>query len=114
MTTKNKKRGYVSIVLDKERDLCYKFNSFVQLEDELGKPLAELGNSNGVKMSDLRAMLWAGLIHEDNNLTVEDAGDLIDEAESIEYVTTKISEAMDLAMGNGLGKQAKGKTKKAE
>lgn len=70
----NSKRGKVKITLDKERTLFYDLNALVALEDQ-GIEVAKV--SEGVKMSQVRGILWAGLIHEDKELTLEEVGSLV-------------------------------------
>lgn len=96
----NKQRGYVDIELDKKRRLKFNMNALSELEDAMGKPVTQLNN---VGMKELRALLWAGLIHENPNLTLQDAGNLI-ELENIEYIGEKVTEAMTLAFPKGEGK----------
>lgn len=85
----NKKRGEIKITLDKERALKYTLNSLVKLED-LGIDITTLENS--AKISDIRAILWVGLIHEDKELTIDDVGELVS-LDNIQEVTKAISEA---------------------
>jgi hypothetical protein len=98
----NKKRGYVAIELDKARNLKFDFNAICELEDALGKPVTQLKEEN-VGFRELRAMLWAGLLHESPDLTVEEAGALVSEAESVQYVTEKVVEAFATGLGTGEG-----------
>lgn len=82
------------INLDKERHLKYNLNALITAEKITGKKLAELGgDKGGFDLEFLRAMLYAGLIWEDKELTIDDVGDLID-MENLEYVTDKLGEAM--------------------
>ena len=106
----NKRRGYVEIELDKKRKLRYDFNAMCELEDALGRSLQEMNDKN-VRMKDMRAMLWAGLIHEDPDLDIVEAGNLIDEAESLQYVAEKVAEAIELSQGSNKKKTAKTKKK---
>ncbi|SHE66174.1 hypothetical protein SAMN05444392_102272 [Seinonella peptonophila] len=94
----NKQAGYVSIKLDKQRKFKYTFNALVELEDILGKGFGQM--EGNFKMKDLRSIVWAGLIHESPDLTVEEAGDLIDQAESIEAVAKAATEAIEMTVGN--------------
>ncbi len=71
---KNTKRGQVTISLDKERTLFYDLNALVALEEH-GIDVAKIGE--GVKMSQIRGILWAGLIHEDKELTLEEVGSMV-------------------------------------
>lgn len=68
------KRGQIKLTLDKERTLYFNLNALVEIE-ELGIDLTKL--SEGVKMSQVRAIIWAGLRHEDKDLTLEEVGELI-------------------------------------
>lgn len=70
----NVKRGIIPITLDKERTLFYDLNALVALEEQ-GVDIAAI--SEGVKMSQVRGILWAGLIHEDKGLTLEDVGTMV-------------------------------------
>jgi hypothetical protein len=106
----NRQRGYVDIQLDKARRLCFDFNAICELEDVMGKPVTQL-QENNVGFKEIRALLWAGLLHEDRDLTIEEAGALIDEAESVQYVTEKVVEAFTLGLGLREGDE-KGKTRK--
>jgi hypothetical protein len=66
-------------------------NSLAEIEDKLGVPLSKLAEVElGVKT--VRAMLWAGLIHEDEELTEREVGNLVD-FENLEYVQEKVGEA---------------------
>jgi len=93
-----KKNKAVAIKLDKQRKLKFTFNAFCELEEALGRPLSEL-QEKGFKMKDLRALVWAGLLHESPDLTIEEVGNLIDEAESLEEVTNAVVKAVEAALG---------------
>lgn len=94
----NKQAGYVSVKLDKQRKFKYTFNALCELEEALGRGFSEM--KDNFKMKDLRSIVWAGLLHESPELTLEDAGKLIDQAESMETVTTAAVEAIELAVGD--------------
>lgn len=74
MAKANVKRGQVKINLDKERTLFFNLNALCALED-MGINIAAIGDT--VKMTQVRAILWAGLRHEDDELTLEDVGEFI-------------------------------------
>jgi hypothetical protein len=69
----------VQIALDKPRTVKFDFNANVKLEKETGvntlmeNPI-DKDHMNGAM---LRAMLWAGLLHEDKVLTIEQVGAMI-------------------------------------
>jgi len=87
----------ILIELDQPRNIRLNTNALVKVEEVLGKPLSEFGAAFGLK--EIRALLWAGLLHEDRKLSLDDVGDLIDEA-GFEYVSTKVGEAISIAMGH--------------
>ncbi|MBA4542887.1 hypothetical protein H1164_08230 [Thermoactinomyces daqus] len=101
----NKKRGFVSVNLDKPRKLKYTFNAFCELEDA-GMDLMQLQDGK-VKFKDIRLLLWAGLLHELPDLTVEEAGEMIDQGE-LKEISEAVAEAIQLALGNK-GEQEPGK-----
>jgi hypothetical protein len=94
----NKKQNAFPVKLDKQRKIRFTFNAFCELEEVMDRPLTEL--QNGFKMKDLRALVWAGLLHEEPDLTLEDAGAMIDEAESIEEVAQVVGKALEAAFGS--------------
>ncbi len=99
----------VAIELDKKRNLRYGMNALVTVEEQIGKPITSLDLEN-ISMKDLRSILYAGLVHEDKDLTPEQTGNLIDEYSNITDVAEKLGEAFGLAFGEGektLGKQKK-------
>lgn len=94
----NKYRGEVPIVLDKRRIVKYDFNAMSEFENETGKNLRTFffgfaalhGKSTydaakhlarELSDKDLRALLYAGLVHEDDELTIKTTGRLMDQAE---------------------------------
>lgn len=94
----NKHRGFVSIELDQPRKLKFTTNALAELEDALNMPLTQLGeNMAGIKT--IRALVWAGLLHESPNLTIDQAGNLLDYAD-FNHASEKVKEALELAFGN--------------
>lgn len=82
----------VAITLDKERTLAFPLMSLIRLKKEYGIELKDLQDE--AKAQDIETILtviWAGLIHEDKELTVEDVGYMIDITELPE-VSEKLSE----------------------
>lgn len=84
------RRQPVTIVLDgRERTLRYDLNALCLFEEHtkssLSRALAERS------MSATRALLWAGLLHEDPLLTIDDVGKM--ELESLRDVSEKIAQA---------------------
>lgn len=91
------KKG-VLIKLDKERTLRYGINALARIEESIGKPIMGLDLEHlGVK--ELLAIVHAGLYHEDNSLTVEQVGNLIDDYSDINEIAEKLGEALTAAFG---------------
>lgn len=67
--------GVVKIMLDKERTIKFSLNTLIEVEDNLGYSLAELGDN--VSIRAMRTLLTAGLRHEDKELTEEIVGEFI-------------------------------------
>jgi hypothetical protein len=57
-----------SIELDKMRTLRFDFNAMADFEDVYGKSLMEILATGAISFSAIRALLWAGLKHEDRQL----------------------------------------------
>lgn len=93
----------ITITLDKPRTLRYGVNALAKIEDIIGKPLSAL-DLGKVGIKDLLAIVYAGLYHEDKNLTVEQVGDLIDEHSNLAEIAEKVGEALTLAFGKTEGK----------
>lgn len=85
----------VAITLDKERNLAYPIMSIIRLKNEHGLELKDLTDEK--KAQDIEVILkviWAGLIHEDKELTVEDVGYMIDITELPE-ISAKLTEVFE-------------------
>lgn len=101
----NKHRGEVELKAgDKTYVLRYTTNALVRLEDELGKPATVLGDS----FREARALFWAGLLHAHPEITVEQAGEIMDEVGLTEAVQ-KAGEALRLAFPNAVKQVNPGK-----
>lgn len=87
----------VKITLDKERTLLFDLNAFACLEEEYGSIDAALNALAEGKVKALRAVLWAGLVHGDDALTVKDVGHLITLAD-LQRVTEAVNEALSQAL----------------
>lgn len=85
----------VPIELDKPRNLLLNLNAMAAFEEATGKNMLKaMGN---LSASDFRALLWACLKQEDKELTLEQAGELIDIG-NMEYLVNKLSEAWAVAV----------------
>ena len=91
------KKG-VTIQLDKPRTLRYGINALAKIEDIIGRPIMGLDLEKlGIK--ELLAIVYAGLYHEDKNLTVSKVGDLIDDYSDLNEIAEKLGEALTEAVG---------------
>ena len=91
------KRG-VTIELDRPRTLRYGMNALIKIEELIGKSLAKL-DFEEMAIKDLRTIVYAGLFHEDKELTPEKCADLIDDYSDIATAAEKVGEAITLAFG---------------
>lgn len=86
------------ITLDKERTMKYPVFSLIRLQKETGIKLTDL--SDPEKAQDLEvivSLIWAGLIHEDRELTIEDVGNMLDLSDLTE-VSTVMAEVLNGAV----------------
>lgn len=87
----NRQKKLVAIELDKPRTLRFTLNSLAEIEDRLGVSLAKMSEVElGIK--SIRTMLWAGLIHEDKQITEDEVGEMVDFG-NLEYVQEKVATA---------------------
>lgn len=72
-------RVRVTINLDRPRTLVMSFNALCRAEEATGINLLVTDIAfSSVRV--LRALVWAGLLHEDPTISIERVGDLIEEA----------------------------------
>jgi hypothetical protein len=82
----NSYRGLIEIDLDgRRRHLRYPMNSLIALKEQAGLESFELfdglskdGPLTAEKLKLFRFLLWAGLIHEDPELTVDQVGNMVE------------------------------------
>jgi len=94
----NKARPEVTINLDKPRILRLDLNAMCEFEQVIGRSLFD-GSFSGAGMSaiDMRAMLWACLLGDDPELTLEQVGSLIS-IDNMTEVASKLNEAFEVAV----------------
>lgn len=79
-------------MLDKQRTLKYPIMSLIRLKNEYGIELKDLADEEKAQdMEVILAVIWAGLIHEDRELTVEELGYMLDITELPE-ISKKLTE----------------------
>lgn len=92
-------RPFTPINLDKPRNLRFGMRAIASVEDALGVKISKLDLSD-IGIKDLAVFLWAGLSHEDPNLTPTIVMDLIDEHMSIKEATEILGKAIEASFGS--------------
>jgi hypothetical protein len=90
--------SYYPIQLDKSRNFRYGMKAISLIEKKLNKPVSQIDTDN-LTMEDTTVMIWAGLVHEDKDLTPEKVMDLVDEHSDIQTVINAMGEAFQGAFG---------------
>lgn len=88
----------VPIELDRPRRLRFDVNALADLEIALGGQSLSEVFSGEMRIATIRALLWAGLRHEDRGITIERAGALlqksIDDGKTMADLLGRVSEAV--------------------
>lgn len=101
----NPHRGETSVEIGgKTYVLCYGMNACAELENHLGRSFPEIvaelqswkENPERIRVTTVRALLWAGLRRRHSSVTLEQAGDLIDEI-GFSNVWQPVNEAFERA-----------------
>lgn len=87
----------VELNLDKPRKLVYDMNAFISLEEIYGTIEDALKALDGKSIKAFRNFLWAGLVHEDDELTVQMVGKLLS-LDNLEEVSKKLTEAIQTSL----------------
>jgi hypothetical protein len=93
----DKVKPLIPIVLDKERHLLLNLNAMCAFEEVTGKNMLQQETMRELSAKDLRAMLWACLLHEDEALKLEDVGAMI-HAGNMEEISDKLAATWGAAM----------------
>lgn len=67
----------VKIMLDKERNLVFDLNAFAELEEIFGSVEEALKSLEKGSLKAIITLLWSGLVHEDETLTIKEVGAMI-------------------------------------
>lgn len=89
--------SYYPIQLDKIRNLKYGMVAIDLIEKKYKKPIMEIESMQNGKltMEEYAYVIWAGLVHEDKNLTPKKVMELIDEYSSLLAVTKEFWKAFN-------------------
>jgi hypothetical protein len=92
---------------ERPRLLWLNFNAMMFFEEQTGRNfIMAMSESPLPSITTLTSAAWAGLRHEDPELTLQYVGECLD-LSNIEYVTDKILEAWRLATPDKKAKKAK-------
>lgn len=100
--------SYYPIKLDKVRNLRYGMKAISLIEKKLKKPISKIDMEN-LTMEDAAVMIWAGLQHEDKELTPDKVMDLIDDYSDITTALQAMSNAFESAFGKAEDQVGKNK-----
>ena len=79
----------------KEKELKFNLNAYAAVEDHLCIPIPNaLALLDSGSLKAVRAFLWAGLLHQDNNVTIEEVGNI----ENFEGIMEPLSEAIEISL----------------
>lgn len=100
--------SFVPVNLDKMRNFRYGMKAISLIEKKLGKPAAKI-NFEEMTMEEIATVVWAGLVHEDLELSPDKVMELIDDHSDITTVITVAGESLAAAFGakEKTGKNAK-------
>ncbi len=87
----------IPITLDKERNLFFDFNSLIELEDIYGSIPTAMAGIKNLKIRNIRDMIWAGLLHEEETLTQKQVGKWLNMG-NLEPIAETIMKAMGIQM----------------
>jgi hypothetical protein len=90
--------SYYPIQLDKSRNFRYGMRAISLVEKKLKKPISKV-NFDEITMEESAILIWAGLQHEDKELTPEKVMDIIDDYSSISAVLQEAGHALNEAFG---------------
>ncbi len=94
--------SYYPVQLDKSRNFKYGMRALDRIEKRLKKSTSKI-NMEDMTMEETAVFLWAGLVHEDKDLTPEKVMDLVDEHSNVREVLQVMFEAIADAFGEKEG-----------
>jgi len=90
--------GYTPITLDKVRNFRYGMKAISMIEKKLKTKVSKM-DFDAMSMEDLATVIWAGLAHEDKNLTPDKVMNLVDEYSNVQAVVEVMGQAFNEAFG---------------
>ena len=97
----NPNRGGVAVRAgDDEWVFSFSINALCELEDLLDKPVAQivvtLGDPDNMRISNVRAMVWAALLDHHDGISLKEAGDVASKVGTMDCLE-KVGKALELA-----------------
>lgn len=89
------RRPLIEVELDKIRHIEYTMDSMAELEEKFGSVDEAFEVMSNGSQRDKIFFIWAGLVHEDEELTPKQVGKLIG-IKDLPYVMAKLTEAVKL------------------
>ena len=87
-------KPFVLINLDKEYEFRLSNKALLYFEEITGQRISSLSDGN-MGVTELNALIYAGLKAKNKEMTYEQVIDLIDEHSDMDYLGQKITEAME-------------------
>ena len=89
--------SYYPIELDKTRNFKYGMRAISLAEKKFKSPISKI-DMNNLTMEEMATIIWAGLVHEDKNLSIERVMDLVDDSKlTVTQVFEMAGDALDKA-----------------
>jgi hypothetical protein len=84
---------YYPIQLDKSRNFKYGMKAISLIEKKFKKPISKI-DMLSLTMEEMATIIWAGLVHEDKNLTSDRVMDIIDDYSNVTKVFELAGDAL--------------------
>jgi len=101
----DKVNARVPVQLDRERYLVFGLRAMKAFEEVTGKNLLKMKQVDDMTATEVGILFWACLLHDDRELTQDQAIDLIDEHTNLAAIAGLIYEARKKAMPESEGKK---------
>lgn len=90
--------SFYPIVLDKSRNFKYGMKAISLVEKKFKKPISKV-DLDSLTMDETAVLIWAGLEHEDKNLSPDRIMTLVDDYSNVSTVLAAAGEALQGAFG---------------
>jgi spore coat polysaccharide biosynthesis protein SpsF (cytidylyltransferase family) len=87
--------NYVTIQLDKARNMKMGMKATSIIEEKFKKPIVKI-NFDELTIMELATIVYAGLVWEDKELTVDKVLDILDEHADLQTISETLAKAMEV------------------